>query len=73
MTLSAEQLDQVKDADVTTEDGHAVGPVEGIYLDESTRGPEWALVDTLGRQAEHLRAAAGGDLRAVNPPRPLQP
>jgi len=46
MTLSAEQLDQVKGADVTTDDGHAVGPVEGIYLDESTREPEWALVNT---------------------------
>jgi sporulation protein YlmC with PRC-barrel domain len=46
MTLSAEQLEQVKGADVTSGDGHPVGTVEGIYLDESTREPEWALVNT---------------------------
>lgn len=46
MTLSAEQLEQAKGADVTSGDGHPVGTVEGIYLDESTREPEWALVNT---------------------------
>jgi hypothetical protein len=46
MTLNAEQLDQVKGAEVTTSDGHQVGVVEGIYLDETSREPEWALVNT---------------------------
>ena len=46
MTLSAEQLEQVKGADVISGDGQPVGTVEGIYLDESTREPEWALVNT---------------------------
>jgi hypothetical protein len=46
MTLSAEQLEQAKGADVTSGDGHPVGTVEGIYLDESTGEPEWALVRT---------------------------
>jgi len=46
VTLSAEQLEQVKSANVTTSDGHQVGVVEGIYLDETSREPEWALVNT---------------------------
>jgi PRC-barrel domain len=46
MTLSVEQLEPAKGADVTSGDGHPVGTVEGIYLDESTREPEWALVNT---------------------------
>jgi sporulation protein YlmC with PRC-barrel domain len=46
MTLSAEQLEQVKGAEVISGDSRPVGTVEGIYLDESTREPEWALVDT---------------------------
>jgi sporulation protein YlmC with PRC-barrel domain len=46
MTLSAEQLEQVKGAEVITSDGHQVGVVEGIYLDETSREPEWALVNT---------------------------
>lgn len=46
MTLSAEQLEQVKGAEVTTSDGQQVGGVEGIYLDEPSREPEWALVNT---------------------------
>jgi hypothetical protein len=46
MTLSAEELEHVKDAEVISGDGQPVGTVEGIYLDESTRGPEWALINT---------------------------
>jgi sporulation protein YlmC with PRC-barrel domain len=46
MTLSAEELEQVKGEDVISGDGQPVGTVEGIYLDESTREPEWALVNT---------------------------
>jgi sporulation protein YlmC with PRC-barrel domain len=46
MTLSAEQLDQLKGADVTSSDGQPVGEVEGIYLDETSGEPEWALVKT---------------------------
>ena len=46
MTLNAEQLDQVKGAEVTTSGGHQVGVVEAIYLDETSREPEWALVNT---------------------------
>ena len=46
MTLTAEQLDQVKGAEVTTSDGHQVGVVEAIYLDETSREPEWAPVNT---------------------------
>lgn len=46
MTLSAEQLEPVKGVEVASGDGHPAGTVEGIYLDESTRDPEWALVNT---------------------------
>jgi PRC-barrel domain len=46
MTLSTEQLEPVKGAEVTSGDGQSAGTVEGIYLDESTRDPEWALVNT---------------------------
>ena len=46
MALTSEQLEQIKGADVVTGDGQTVGPVEGIYLDEQSREPEWALVAT---------------------------
>jgi sporulation protein YlmC with PRC-barrel domain len=46
MSLSTEQLEQVKGAEVTTSDGQQVGVVEGIYLDETSGQPEWALVNT---------------------------
>jgi sporulation protein YlmC with PRC-barrel domain len=46
MSLSTEQLEQVKGAAVTTSDGQQVGVVEGIYLDETSGQPEWALVNT---------------------------
>jgi sporulation protein YlmC with PRC-barrel domain len=46
MPLSTEQLEQVKGAAVTTSDGQQVGVVEGIYLDETSGQPEWALVNT---------------------------
>jgi hypothetical protein len=48
VTLSAEQLEQVKGAEVTTGAGQQVGGVVGIYLDESRGEPEWALVNTPG-------------------------
>ena len=37
---------RLKGAEVTTSDGHQVGVVEGIYLDETSHEPEWALVNT---------------------------
>jgi sporulation protein YlmC with PRC-barrel domain len=46
MSLSTEQLEQVKGAEVTTSDGQQVGVVEGIHLDETSGQPEWALVNT---------------------------
>jgi sporulation protein YlmC with PRC-barrel domain len=46
VSLSTEQLEQVKGAEVTTSDGQQVGVVEGIYLDETSGLPEWALVNT---------------------------
>jgi hypothetical protein len=54
MTLATEELEQVKGAEVTTGDGHQVGVVEAIYLDESSREPEWALVNTPSASATPL-------------------
>jgi hypothetical protein len=41
---STEQLDQVKGAEVHSSDAQSVGMVEGIYLDDPSGEPEWALV-----------------------------
>jgi hypothetical protein len=46
VALSTEQLDQVKDVEVHSSDGQPVGTVEGIYLDDPSGEPEWALVRT---------------------------
>jgi uncharacterized protein (TIGR02271 family) len=46
MTMSTENVAQLRGADVIDASGDKVGAVEEIYLDQDTGQPEWALVKT---------------------------
>lgn len=46
MALTQEQLDEFFDAEVVDQDGHKVGSMGEIYLDNRTGEPAWATVRT---------------------------
>src|SRR5688500_12084087 len=45
-TMSLEQWETLRGADVYSQDGEKIGSVEQIFVDEQTRRPEWIGLGT---------------------------